>query len=224
MSEISSDPGSQGKRPTRYRPEMLLRAVINDNARTLETLTRLGYHCADCVVLYEDTVAMAADLHEKSLDELLAALNDTPLPRPEDSEGWKMAEQVRALEDAHFARVEAGRVEIAAILTELGARRQNPEQNSELEAAYDRIWHIFGRLLQEQAAFEKQRGKVLAAKREQIAMEFASTLLQARPGHPDVLSLLLPGIERRAADLAAWRALAQLPTPEPPAGGSPSGA
>ena len=50
---------------------------------------RLGYRCVDtddwCVVIEKDSLAQAAEMHGRPLDELLAALNGLPPAPPPDA-------------------------------------------------------------------------------------------------------------------------------------------
>lgn len=203
----------------RYSKDMLLIDLFQANPHTAEIMTKLGFKCADCIVCFEDTVETAAVLHEKDLGALLEALNAAPEPKPEESMGWKLAEKVKALEDAHFAAVEKGRAEIAAALAEAGPARTDPARGKELDKTTEKVWGVFSRLLKAQAAYEKQRAKLLAKEAPGAAEEFVLMMLQARQGHPDVVSLLLAGIERRPAELAGWAALFEPPPPPAAASG-----
>jgi hypothetical protein len=70
---------------TRFRPDMLVLDALEAHPGAAEVFIRLGYRCVAqddwCVVIEKDTLAEAARLHEKPLDELLAALNALP-PAP----------------------------------------------------------------------------------------------------------------------------------------------
>jgi hypothetical protein len=73
----------------RFRKEMLVVEVLDAHPDAAGVFQRLGYRCVDtddwCVVIEKDSLATAAEMHGKSLDELLAALNALPPAPPPDA-------------------------------------------------------------------------------------------------------------------------------------------
>ncbi len=203
--------------------DMILFDVFSANPNTMEAVTKLGYQCVDCIVCLKDTIEVAAQLHEKDLGELLTALNAAPEPKPEDTMGWKLVEKLRALEDEHFQAVEKGRAEIEAALTAGVEIRLDSTRHEEQEKLARSVYERFVQLRKAQAAFEKRRAKLLSAEIATVSDEFLEHILLSRPGHPDVVSLLFPGIERRASEAEAWRKMFAPPA-APSAGGASEGA
>jgi hypothetical protein len=72
----------------RFRKEMLVVEVLDAHPDAAGVFRRLGYRCVDaddwCVVIEKDSLAQAAEMHGKPLDELLAALNGLPPAPPPD--------------------------------------------------------------------------------------------------------------------------------------------
>jgi len=71
----------------RFRKEMLVVEVLDAHPGAAGVFQRLGYRCVDaddwCVVIEKDSLAQAAEMHGKPLDDLLNALNALPpVPDP----------------------------------------------------------------------------------------------------------------------------------------------
>jgi hypothetical protein len=91
MTSDVSPSGTPGS-PPRFEAGMLVVDALDRHPGAPDVFVRLGYRCVAegpddwCVVIEKDTLAKAAEMHGKPLDDLLGALNALP-PAPPEAAG-----------------------------------------------------------------------------------------------------------------------------------------
>ncbi len=218
----------------RWGKDMLLFKLFVSTAPTpdveksaaAQAMTRMGFRCADCVLCEEHTVEDAAELHERSLDEILEAINAVPDPKPEETTAWKLAEAVKALEQEHFAAMEKSREEIAAGLAAARASwtahsKPPPRRGEGLLARMvgffrpapkdpapdEKIWMTFEKMIHAQEEYQKKRAQLVGKEFGAALDEYIVGMLLGRKGLPELMPAVFPGIEARPEELAKWAAM-----------------